>query len=176
MPLPLTITDQPIFGLPTLARPQGVIVPPAMTSNTAPVPWVASASGEYNAGSAAWHAFCAPRVYNGWLNANGALPQWIALKFPYPFVVATYSLYPWWADNFPGRSPTAWTFQGSPDGGTTWLVLDTQTGQTWAAATTTKTYTVVQPVACTAFRLWITANGGNSYTGLGSFLFTGRRF
>lgn len=177
MPSPVTIGGGPIYGLPTLARPRGVIAPPPMTSNTTPSPFAASASGQYAAATAAWVAFNTPRsAGNGWLNNGEVLPQWIAIHLPYPFVVASYALYPWWFDSFPTRSPTAWSLQGSNDDGASWMILDSRSGETWATNTTTLTFAVTQPVGCKMFRLWITATGGNQYTGLGSFLLSGRRF
>ena len=178
MPVPGSVTRQPVFGLPYAQRPSGVFAPVAMTSDTTPAPWVASASGEYISYAGAWAAFNAPRGAggNGWLNAAGAQPQWIAIKLPYPFVASCYFLYPWWSDNFPGRSPTAWTLQGSNDSGTTWMVLDTRSGVTWATNSTTLRFDVADPRPCTNYRLYISANGGDGYTGLGSFLLNGRRF
>jgi hypothetical protein len=149
---------------------------PVMTSATTPGGWAVTASTEYNSGAAGWYAVRTPLAYNGWLTDGSALPQWLAVSLPRPYVVAAYQLIPWWADNFPGRTPTAWTLEGSNDG-TTWYVLDTRTGITWGSATAIRGFPVASPVTpYTRFRIYISANGGNAYTGLGWFQLIGRRF
>ncbi|MGC5167143.1 GH92 family glycosyl hydrolase [Luteimicrobium sp. DT211] len=60
-----------------------------------------------------------------------------------------------------GRDPKAWTVQGSTDG-TTWVDLDSQTGQSFSDRGVTNTYTVAKPGAYAYYRLNITQNNGDS--------------
>jgi hypothetical protein len=105
---------------------------------------------------------------NGWITNGSALPQWLQYQFPSAVTITSYRITPWSADNFPFRTPTSWILKGSTNG-STWVDLDTHTGYT--------TWTVNQPVRFTLaaaatyayFRLHVTANGGNAYTGVQRF-------
>jgi hypothetical protein len=59
----------------------------------------------------------------------------------------------------PDRDPKDWQFQGSADG-TTWVTLDTQSGQVFAGRNETKTYSFENRTAYAAYRLNITRNNG----------------
>tara|TARA_R110000782_G_scaffold212862_1_gene300881 strand:+ start:322 stop:801 length:480 start_codon:yes stop_codon:yes gene_type:complete len=136
-----------------------------MTSATAPS-GVASASSFYpNANP--YFAFNA--ASNGWITNGGAGPHWLQYQWPTVTRVCSYSIAPWDFDTFPSRCPTAWTLQGSNDG-STWTALDTKTGYagTWAVGVT-KTFTLAAPVSYLYYRLYITANGGDAYTGVRRF-------
>ena len=136
---------------------------PTLTSNTAPFGTVSASSVYSVAPTTAFNGLTSG--YNGWLNNAVALPQWLQYQFPQPKIATAYSIAPWDADNFPTRCPNAWQFQGSNDG-TTWDTLDTQSGiNTWVLSTT-KIFTFTNTTAYTYYRLYITANGGNAYTGL----------
>ncbi|MCE5185117.1 MAG: discoidin domain-containing protein [Planctomycetaceae bacterium] len=86
----------------------------------------------------------------GWLQYDfGACKKW---------VVTRYDLSS--ANDVPARDPRDWQFQGSNDG-TNWVVLDTQTGQSWASRYFTKQYSVAVPASYQYYRLNITANNGD---------------
>ena len=137
---------------------------PTMISATLPS-GTASDSSHYDNYSEAWVALGAAGPH-GWLNNGSAPPAWVEYQFPGPTQVTSYSLRPWWADNYPGRTPQAWTFEGSTDG-STWQTLDTQTAWDPPNPTDYFAFTVNSPGAYTYYRMYITANHGDTYTGLG---------
>ena len=139
---------------------------PTMTSNTTPS-GTCSASESYGS-TPPWYAFSASGdSYNGWLTNGSALPQWIQYLFPSAKIITSYTIIPWSADNFPGRSPTAWKLQGSNDG-STWTDLDTQSisSSSWVSNTAATFYMSSNTTAYLYYRLYITANGGDSYTAI----------
>jgi hypothetical protein len=69
----------------------------------------------------------------------------------------------------PERDPKDWQLLGSNDG-THWSTLDTRIGQTFAARTSTNTYTFDNSVPCAYYRLNITANRGNGITQLAELI------
>lgn len=141
---------------------------PAMTADNVPAGYVTSASTVYNPGAAAFNAF--NPAFNGWLNDSSALPQWIQIELPTAEAFVSYSIKPWSVDNFPTRTPTQWTMRGSNDG-VNWTVLDTQTFSAWVINTASAPFVIASPTMFTFYRLNITANGGNSYTGIAQLTF-----
>jgi len=136
---------------------------PVMTSDTAPAPFVASASTEV-AGHLAYYAFGDGNWANYW-NGN-SLPQWIQVKLDSAKIIDTYSMTPWVAGPFGDqhtRSPKDWTLQGSNDG-STWTVLDTQTGQVGWASNESRTFSPSVKANYLYYRMNITANNGDLLT------------
>lgn len=84
---------------------------------------------------------------------------YIQLKFKVAQHIATYSLTS--ANDSPSRDPKDWNLAGSNDGAT-WTVLDTRTGETFAARAQTNTYDFTNASSYTYYRLNITANGGSA--------------
>jgi hypothetical protein len=141
------------------AVPPGLI--PVMTSNTAPS-GTASASSSYSS-VAAWYAFSVAQ--NGWIT-NGTSTGWLQYQFPSSQTVYSYSIVPWSSDTFPGRTPTAWTLQGSNDG-STWTTVDTRTAASSSWRQWIPTYfTLASSATWTYWRLNVTANGGDTYMGV----------
>jgi F5/8 type C domain len=64
------------------------------------------------------------------------------------------------ANDWPGRDPAAWQFQGSNDG-TNWTTLDTRTAQTFAARFRTNSYDCAMRGSYRSYRLNVTANSGS---------------
>ncbi len=113
------------------------------------------------------HAFIAAEGTNGWLTNGTALPQWLRLQFPNAVICTSYALFPWYVDNYPGRAPKTWTFEGSNDG-SSWTTLDTQTNYTaWASSTERTAFSFSNSTAYSYYRINISANQGNTYTGIG---------
>lgn len=128
------------------------------------------ASAEYGL-TPAWNAFVdPPRTVGGWINGGLAV---LGVVFPTAFIARGYLMYPWWPDAFPGRSPTVWTLEGSLDGWS-WTVVDSRSGITWTSDSETKFFPVSTPGSYLFYRLNLTANGGDSYTGLGWFKLQGK--
>jgi len=99
-----------------------------------------------------------------WHSASGTyLPQWLAIQFPSPTKVQTYSIT---ARTTTGAIPRTWQFQGSNDG-STWTTLDTVTNDTTLTASATRTYTVDTPALYLYYRVYITGTDGGRYASIG---------
>jgi len=139
---------------------------PAMTSNTAPSGTVTYSSQYYNA----WWAFSQNLSYQGWLNNGSALPAWLGYQFSTAKTIQRY-LMRQYSENYGSgtRRIKTWKFQGSTDGNT-WNDLDTQTNYSWPTSWTTTdffTFEIASPASYAYYRVYVTANWGDSYTGIG---------
>ena len=81
------------------------------------------------------------------------------LSFAAPQQVASYTLTS--GGDAPGRDPKDWKLSGSIDG-TTWVDLDTKTGETFSARTMTKTYNFKNDILYRYYRMSITAVSSGS--------------
>ena len=72
------------------------------------------------------------------------------------------------ATDWASRYPTAWIFYGSVDG-TGWVELDRRSGEGAVAISGATSYTFENTVEYKWFKLNISDNGGNAYTGLAEF-------
>lgn len=140
---------------------------PMMTDNTHPSGTVL-ASESYSL-TPPWCAYNVGSTYGGWITNASALPQWIGYQFGSPQTIISYSFRPYFYDNYPGRTPKTWEFQGSNDNFATHTTLDTQTN--WASANSNDVvvFPISSPASFSYYRLYVTANNGNAYTGLSSF-------
>lgn len=147
--------------------PVGVSAVPNMTSYTAPS-GVMSASSTYASGIPGIFSIAGtPGVgSNGWLSSATAPPHWVQYQFPSAETITSYELIPWSVDNFPSRTPTSWTLNGS-NNGTDWTTIDTRVvlSSSWVLNMPTS-FLIASPGAYVFYRLAITANGGDSYTGI----------
>lgn len=84
---------------------------------------------------------------------------YMQLSFPSPQQVASYTLTS--GGDAPGRDPKDWKFSGSTDG-TTWVDLDTRTGETFSGRNLTKTYSFKNKVLYNHYRISISAVGSGS--------------
>jgi len=80
--------------------------------------------------------------------------MYMQLSFAAPQQVASYTLTS--GGDAPGRDPRDWKLSGSIDG-TTWVDLDTKTGETFATRTMTKTYNFKNEVLYKHYRMSISA-------------------
>lgn len=90
---------------------------------------------------------------------NSGLPRTITLASPGPIRLTNY------APTGPGvtdRAPTAWTLEGSNDGGSTWATVDTRTGQTGWTSGLIRTYEIASPQFYSLHRWTFTAVQGSS--------------
>ena len=155
---------------------------PTMTSNTTPS-GVASASTAYVT-TPAYSAFGiayftgggVDATTNGWVSDGSALPQWLQYQFTAAQTISQYSITPsaedtapWSNNHFPSRSPSTWQLQGSNDG-SSWTTLDTHTGYaSWVYGTPVKFS--LTPATYRYFRLYVTANGGDTHVGVANLSF-----
>jgi hypothetical protein len=135
------------------------ILTPQMTSNTTPS-GIVTASSNYGGGYDPFLAFNRNPGDTGWITSANNITGWVAYEFISPKIVASYQVFP----AGPG-SPTSvardWTFEGW--NGSTYIVLDTVTGN---SGTATVTRSIANTTAYIKYRLNITANNGNgNYTG-----------
>ncbi|MDC0712580.1 GH92 family glycosyl hydrolase [Stigmatella sp. ncwal1] len=77
------------------------------------------------------------------------------------------------ANDFPDRDPKSWVLQASNDG-TTWVTLDTQTGQTFAWRYQTRMFPLNNNTAYTQYRLQINEVNGSIHTQLAEFELLGK--
>lgn len=86
---------------------------------------------------------------------------YMQLTFPTPQQVASYTLTS--GGDAPGRDPKDWKFSASTDG-TTWVDLDTRTGEAFSGRNMTKTYSFKNIVQYRFYRISITAiNSGSLF-------------
>ena len=105
-------------------------------------------------------------ISNGWITNASALPQSIGYKFVVARTIVSYSILGWFVDNFPGRCPHDWLFQGSNDGAN-YNTLHTVTDFSTWSSTVYQAFTPSLSGLYLYYRLYITANMGNAYTGIG---------
>ena len=84
-----------------------------------------------------------------------------------PHVVRAYS-FTSHVETDESRAPTAWTLEGSNDGGATWTPLDAVSGSTGWAKATTRVYAFKNAAAYASYRWTFAAHGegGDQYFGL----------
>jgi hypothetical protein len=89
-------------------------------------------------------------------------PCWIAYDFKddQAYMISKYAMTS--ANDAAERDPTEWTLEGSNDGGTTWTVVDTRTGEGFSDRLQTKEFTVATPGVYKMYKLNITKNNGNA--------------
>ncbi|RNI31436.1 T9SS type B sorting domain-containing protein [Rufibacter latericius] len=85
--------------------------------------------------------------------------QWLRFELTEPAVVGTYTLVS--ADDDPNRDPKDWKFEGS-NNGTTWVELDSRTGEMFPERFLTQTYSVSNSTAYKYYRLNISAIKANN--------------
>lgn len=136
---------------------------PQMTANNAPS-GVCSGSEKYSTVEY-WHAFENTGAHPGWITNGSALPQYIQYQFASAKTIVAYSMRAWYVDNYPSRTPKNWTFQGSVDG-SNWDSLDTRVGYVPTSASDYKLFVCKFRGSYSYYRLYITANNGNAYTGI----------
>ena len=130
-----------------------------MTSNTTPS-GIVTASSYYSGAYDPFLAFNRSSGDNGWITSLGNMTGWIAYEFTSAKVVASYQVFPA-GPGSPSSVARDWTFEGW--NGSTYIVLDTVTGN---SGTATVTRSIANTTAYIKYRLNITANNGSpSYTG-----------
>ena len=85
----------------------------------------------------------------------------------------SYAVMPWSTDTYPGRTPKTWTFEGSNDD-SAWTVLDTQTNFTAWTRWERVAFTTTNTTAYKWYRINVTVNQGDAYTGVGGIWLYGQ--
>lgn len=80
---------------------------------------------------------------------------WLRYQMTRPTIITSYDITS--GNDFPGRDPKNWTFEGSFDG-YTWTVLDARTSQTFSNRFVTNAYTFGNTTPYLYYRLNISAN------------------
>jgi hypothetical protein len=150
--------------------------PHNMSGNSAPPPYVASASSEFSSSFAAWKAFDNAWSAGQYWIGNSAV-EWLkidlgagASKLLETYKIQLNDL------NEPLRAPKDWLMQGSNDN-SAWDTLDTVTNQTGWANQEERTFTCDTQVAgYRYFRINISANNGDSLTQIGELWLQGVDF
>ena len=143
----------------------GANIIPDMTSNTAPS-GVASADSELGASYQAWNAMTR-NDYLYWYPARDPVtpPCWLQYQFDSAKIIAQYTLtHAYDAD----RMFKDWIFKGSNDG-STWVDLDTVTGETGWTTDEKRVYTFDNTTAYEYYRIACSANNGHHYTMIAEF-------
>lgn len=98
--------------------------------------------------------------YNSKFLTDG-FPQdfWMKLTFPSAQVIGAYTITS--ANDASERDMKNWNLAGSNDG-TTWITLDTHTGETFSARNFTKRYEFTNTAAYTQYRINVLANNGSN--------------
>lgn len=130
--------------------------PHNMTSDSAPSPYVASASSYVDANAAPYKAFDGSADW-GWVG-TGQGTDWLQLDFG-SGNTPTIVQYKITASG--NAAPKNWTFQGS-NNGSDWTTLDTVTDETGWATKETRSFTCDSTGAYRYYRLNITANNGHA--------------
>ncbi|MDQ2720008.1 MAG: DUF1735 domain-containing protein [Bacteroidota bacterium] len=98
--------------------------------------------------------------YNSKFLTDG-FPQafWVQLTFPTAQIIGAYTITS--GNDAPERDMKDWNLAGSNDG-TTWTVLDTQTGETFSGRNLTKRYEFTNTTAYMQYRINVLANNGSN--------------
>ncbi len=91
---------------------------------------------------------------------------WVQAQLPSPQIIRAYAVAS--ANDVPGRDPRNWTMEGSNDG-SSWTVLDTQTGVAWQSRYQMKEFNIPNSTAYTYYRLNVSKNWGETQMQLSEF-------
>ncbi|MCE4043360.1 discoidin domain-containing protein [Lysinibacillus fusiformis] len=142
----------------------------AMTSDTTPVPLVASASNVFS-GLSAWKAFngTMANADDCWLATKSAIP-YLQLDFGKQTKVQAFRMKT--RLNNEANSPNAFTISGSNDENANFTILHSVTGKNDWVNNTYFNIELSTPVNYRYYRMHMTAfNGTNAYVGIGLFEF-----
>jgi hypothetical protein len=108
---------------------------PTMTSDSAPSPYVVSASSYFNSSYAPWKAKDG-LLTTVWASENTTPPWWWQADLGSAKLVTVYAIT---NQNTNTSNPDSWVFAGS-NNGTNWTTLDTRTDVTWQVGNQTKSF------------------------------------
>lgn len=137
--------------------PSGIEQPWRMFDKNNNGTWWTTSSGSYSIITGLYTA----GVYSTTISGSPYAGEWIQIKLPSPIVLYSYTLYN--ASSWNSRAPVDFKIAGSNDG-TTWTIVDTQTGITsWTSSTTSLTFTPSNPTSgYSYYRLCVNKYGGGN--------------
>ena len=144
-----------------------VLPPPTviMTSNTAPAPFIVSASSEYP-GYEAWQAYDGSGIDGGgtgiWASNGVSLPVSITIDYGSTYIISKVAITGRSTTNV-GQSPNTFDLQSSSDG-IAFTTFASYTGQTWTASEM-KTFTFL-PITARYLRINILAVNGSTFAAI----------
>jgi hypothetical protein len=119
--------------------------------------WWTTATGSYSTTDGSYTG----GIYSTTISGSAYAGEWIQIQLPVAIILTSYTIY---TSSIASRAPKTFKLAGSNDG-TTWTLVDTQTGITsWASSATNLTFTPsTQTTAYTYYRLCV--NIGNNAVG-----------
>ncbi len=149
------------------------VFPTNMTTNTAPSPYVAASSTDFDATFKPFMCFDSGVSFGQyWVASTNT--GWVSIDLG---STASYSV-----NNYtvrvnsvpePNRAPKDWTFQGSNDN-SAWTTIDTVTGQTaWGSGESRVFTPAANTVGYRYFRINVSANNGDALLQLGELQMDG---
>ena len=127
--------------------------------------WTCATGPTYVPGTGQYYGY-----YSTTISGSAYAGEWIQIQLPVGIQITSYTIYN--ASSYNGRAPRDFKLAGSNDG-TTWTLIDTQTGITsWASSTTSLIFTpTTQPATYTYFRLCVNyTNGQDYYVSIGELI------
>ena len=104
-------------------------------------------------------------IYTKWVDYTGGAASWTTVEIPSATAVRTYGVVS--ANDAAERDPANWTLRASADGGSTWVVLDSQTGVQFTARHQRRAFDInFEGAAYNAYQLSVTAVAGGAATEL----------
>jgi hypothetical protein len=134
---------------------------PLMTSATTPSGTVSSSTNL--GGYEAWQSF-RTTVGGTWLSADGSTSnQWVEYQFATSIVIDRYAVTNWrTGDHQIGQNARMVnTFTLQAWNGSSWVNLDTRSGQTWSTQGERRTWSFTNTTSYTRYRLFCTSNNGD---------------
>jgi hypothetical protein len=133
--------------------------------------WWTTNEGSYSTSTGLYTA----GVYSTTISGSAYSGEWIQIQLPAAIILTSYTIYN--ASSWNKRAPNTFKLAGSNDG-TTWTLVDTQTGITsWASSTTSLTFTPsAQTIAYAYYRLCVNqvqVNADFGYLSIGELVLNG---
>jgi hypothetical protein len=131
--------------------------------------WWTTAGGSYSTFDGSYTG----ATYSTTISGSAYAGEWIQIQLPAAIILTSYTVYN--ASAWTARAPKTFKLAGSNDG-TTWTLVDAQTGITsWASSTTNLTFTPsAQTTAFTYYRLCVNViNAGGPYLSIGELVLNG---
>lgn len=146
-------------------------VTPVMKSNTAPSPYVVTASSSYNNSYLPWKAFNGTNTnsIDSWMTANGTITGWLMIDLAIATDVNCFKITSRNYFDSNKTSPKNFTLEGSHDG-TSFETIKTFNEPVWIS-NQTKEYNLDKDVSFRYYRISVSSNNGANYTAIGNIKF-----